>query len=839
MRIPHYLMAGLVFSVIAGCDSGTAVGTDSADAKIHPHIWPKQASPLPRDEHIEQRITALINKMTLEEKVGQVIQADIGSVTPDEVREYHLGSVLNGGNSAPGGDNRTTAAAWVALADEFWLASTDKRDGRTGIPALWGTDAVHGHNNIVGATIFPHNIGLGAANDANLMHQIGTVTAKELLVTGLDWTFAPTIAVVRDDRWGRTYESYSEDPAIVREYAGYLVEGIQGKLSDKTFLDEDHLIATAKHFIGDGGTIDGRDQGDNISTEEELRDIQGAGYPVAINRGVQTVMASFNSWHGRKMHGYKELLDDVLVVRMGFDGFVVGDWNGHGQVEGCTNTSCAASLNNGVDMFMAPDSWEELYANTLAQVKSGEIAMARLDQAVGRILRVKMRAGLFDAGLPSARKYSGRYELLAAPEHREIARRAVRQSLVLIKNEKQLLPLSPTANILVTGDGADNIGKQTGGWTLSWQGTGNSREHFPNGLSIFEGIQKQVEAVGGVATLSVNGEYKNIPDVAVVVFGENPYAEFQGDRPHLDFQSEEGLKLLKKFKSQGIPTVAVFLSGRAMWVNPEINASDAFVAAWLPGTEGGGVADVLLRKANGDIQHDFLGKLSFSWPRSGMQTAVNLGDKDYNPLFKYGYGLKYSDNGDVEVLSEDAQLGDKAQAQTKNFLKAGKPVSPWRLVMRDSGGTVQVTNSKAVSASGTLSMTAFDYRAQEDARLFTFSGDAVLAIEGEAVDISRESNGDMALEIEYQVLGEKVADTTLSVGCGGDCSGALDISKGLAGKLNQGWQISRLKLSCFADRGTDMTKVSSPFIFKVSGTMKIKIISINIVSNQGDASCSL
>ena len=845
MSVVHYIMAGLILLAVAGCDSSNVVSDKSADknnsaaATIHPEIWPKQQSPLPRNESDEQRIAALISEMTLEEKVGQVIQADIGSVTPDEVREYHLGSVLNGGNSAPGGDNRTTPDAWVALADEFWLASTDKSNGRIGIPALWGTDAVHGHNNIVGATLFPHNIGLGAANDADLMHEIGTVTAKEILVTGLDWTFAPTIAVVRDDRWGRTYESYSEDPAIVEKYAGYLVEGIQGKLSDNTFLDDDHLIATAKHFLGDGGTVNGRDQGDNISSEEELRDIQGAGYPVAINRGVQAVMASFNSWHGRKLHGYKELLDDVLVEQMGFDGFVVGDWNGHGQVEGCTNESCAASFNNGLDMFMAPDSWRELYVNTLAQAKSGEISMDRLDQAVGRILRVKLRAGLFDAGLPSERKYAGRYELLAAPEHREIARRAVRQSLVLLKNEKQILPLSPTANILVAGDGADNIGKQTGGWTLSWQGRGNLKEHFPNGVSIFDGIKAQVSAAGGTATLSVTGEYETKPDVAIVVFGEDPYAEFQGDRPHLDFQSEDGLALLKTFKSQGIPTVAVFLSGRPMWMNPELNASDAFVAAWLPGTEGGGIADVLLSKANGDIQYDFHGKLSFSWPRTGMQTAVNVGDADYNPLFAYGYGLKYADQGSVAELSEDPQLGDKAEGQSGSFLKAGEPVLPWRLAMHDAGGAIQVTTSKAVSAASAVTMTAVDYKAQEDARLFAFVNDARVAIEGEPIDISRESNGDMALQIEYQVLGNSVADTTLSVGCGEGCSGNLDITSGLIDSLNKGWQVSRLKLSCFAERGADMTKVDSPFTLSVSGVMQIQISSVNLVSNQGDASCSL
>ena len=842
----------ILFSVflLIGCDANTLVSKNNqveneiqanttSFVTVNPDIWPKQKSPIQRKEIEEKRIIDLISQMSLEEKVGQIIQADIGSVTPEQVRKYHLGSVLNGGNSAPGGDNRTTPDEWVALADEFWLASTDKTGGRTGIPALWGTDAVHGHNNIVGATIFPHNIGLGAANNPNLMYQIGNVTAKEILVTGLDWTFAPTIAVVRDDRWGRTYESYSEDPVIVKEYVKYLVEGIQGKLSDNSFLDEDHLIATAKHFVGDGGTINGRDQGDNISTEEELRDIQAAGYPQAISSGVQSVMTSFNSWHGRKMHAYKELLTDVLVGQMGFDGFVVGDWNGHGQVEGCTNESCAAAFNNGLDMFMAPDSWEELYINTLAQVKSGEITMARLDQAVSRILRVKIRAGLFEAGLPSKRKYAGSFDLLAAPEHRKIARDAVRQSLVLLKNEKQLLPISPSSHILLAGDGADNLGKQTGGWTLSWQGTGNSEKHFPNGMSIYDGIAQQVKAAGGKAVLSEKGEYQQKPDIAVVVFGEDPYAEFQGDRAHLDFQSEDGLKLLKKFKSQGIPTVAIFLSGRPMWVNPEINASDAFIAAWLPGTEAAGIADVLLKKANGDIQNDFHGKLSFSWPRNGAQTTVNRGDKVYNPQFDYGYGLSYKDNISVGKLSEDPQLGNMAQSQSKNFLKAGEPVLPWRLTIKDSGGTVQVTSSKANSATGVVVMKSMDYLAQEDSRLFNFSGDAIIAIEGEPVDISRESNADMAIEMQYQVIGNVEANAILSIGCGENCSGELDITKDLAQKANLGWQTSRIKLSCFADKGANMAAVSAPFVLSVSGILQVQLHALNIVSNQGDASCSL
>ena len=282
-------------------------------------------------------------------------------------------------------------------------------------------------------------------------------------------------------------------------------------------------------------------------------------------------------------------------------------------------------------------------------------------------MRVKIRAGLFEAGLPSERKYAGRFDLLSVPEHRKVARQAVRQSLVLLKNEKQLLPISPSSHILLAGDGADNLGKQTGGWTLSWQGTGNSKKHFPKGMSIYDGIAQQVNAAGGKAILSVNGVYPKKPDIAVVVFGEDPYTEFQGDRAHLDFQSEDGLKLLKKFKSQGIPTVAIFLSGRPMWVTHEINASDAFIAAWLPGTEAAGIADVLLTKANGEIQNDFHGKLSFSWPRSGSQTIVNHGDKDYNPQFEYGYGLSYQNEVTLGVLSEDPQLGDMAQSQSKKL----------------------------------------------------------------------------------------------------------------------------------------------------------------------------
>ena len=456
---------------------------------IHPEIWPRGESPIARDPAIEARVAALLAEMGVEEKVGQIIQADMASVTPEDVRRYRLGSVLNGGNSGPNGNDRALAPEWLAMADAYYDASMDAPPGRPAIPIMWGSDAVHGNSNIIGATIFPHNIGLGATRNRELLRQIGEITALELRVVGGDWTFAPTIAVVRDDRWGRTYEGYSEEPEIVRSFASAIVEGIQGRPGDPDFLRGPHVLASAKHFLGDGGTDGGRDQGDNLYPETEFRDLFGSAYPPAIGAGVQTVMTSYNSWFGTKSTGNRALLNDVLVDRFGFDGFVIDDWNAHGQVPGCTATSCAAAFNAGVDMFMAPESWRGLYENTLAQVRSGEISMARLDEAVGRILRVKMRAGLFEVGRPSARAHAGDWDLLGAEPHRAVARQAVRESLVLLKNDGGLLPLPANLDVLVAGEGADDLGMQSGGWTISWQGDGNARADFPNGETIFEAIR--------------------------------------------------------------------------------------------------------------------------------------------------------------------------------------------------------------------------------------------------------------------------------------------------------------------------------------------------------------
>jgi beta-glucosidase len=806
--------------------------------KVTPENWPKQVSPIKRSTEQEAKIVDLLAKMTLEEKVGQVIQGDIASVTPQEAGEYNLGSVLNGGSSAPNGDIHAPPEEWLKLADEFYKASTDTSDGGVGIPLLWGIDAVHGNNNLVGATLFPHNIGLGAANDASLMQKIGEITAKEILVVGIDWTFAPTLAVVQNDKWGRTYESYSENPDIVASFAGPLVEGIQGKVNSDNFLGENHLLANVKHFLGDGGTKDGKDQGDTLVSEAVMRDIHGAGYPPAIQHGALVVMASFNSWHGRKMHGSREMLNDILVERLGFDGLVVGDWNGHGQVAGCSNVSCPQAFNAGLDMFMAPDSWKDLYKNTLKQVKSGEISMARLDEAVSRVLRVKLRAGLFDATLPSKRPYAGKFELLSSSEHKAVAREAVRKSLVLLKNNNQLLPLQATSKVLVAGGGANNIGQQSGGWTLSWQGTGNNNSHFPNAESIYQGIENVVQQAGGQVELNEKGDFETKPDVAIVVFGEQPYAEFQGDVTDLDYKPNADLALLKSLQEQGIPTVTVFLSGRGMWVNPELNASDAFIAAWLPGSEGGGVADLLFKDAQGNVRYDFTGRLSFSWPASPLDVEVNIGDENYQPLFGYGYGMSVRDNQNLALLSEEVDPA-VSQVSDNRFLFAGDPVQPWRLVLNDAGGNTQVSASSQASSLSKLFVQATDNKAQEDTIQATWKGAANLSIQGNPIDLTAKLATGMALTFNYNVLEQGASKVVLSLGCGLDCAGEIDITTSLRSKTGLGWQQANIALSCFAKAGSNIKQVDVPFLLSSDAGLIIQLSEIKIMEVKNVMDCDL
>ena len=620
---------------------------------VHPEIWPLIA-PAPRDPAVEAEVNRLLSQMTLEEKVGQMLQPDMKAVTLADVTQYHLGSILNGGSSAPNMDLRAPPQDWLALADQFYSASMAVAPGSPAIPIMWGIDAVHGHGHIVGATLFPQNIGLGAMRDPDLVRRIGEITAQEIRVTGQDWTFAPTIAVVRDDRWGRTYEGYSEDTDLVSENAAAMVEGLQGTPGTPDFLRNGHVLASIKHYIGDGATDGGVNAGNSTYSETGLRDLLAPPYEAAIKAGAQNVMVSYSSWRGIHMHARRGLVSDVLFGRLGFDGFVISDYDGIAFDPGCTAWDCPQSVDDGIDMVMTGTNWKQLYANLIDEARSGRIPMARIDEAVARILRVKLRAGLLSEGKPSSRPFAGHYELLGSPEHREVARQAVHESLVLLKNDGGLLPLSPRSHVLVAGDGAQNMGKQTGGWTITWQGTGTTRADFPHAATVYEGIKANVESNGGTVTYSENGSFSERPDVAIVVFGENPYAEGAGDIKTLEYQpgDKRDLKLLQSLQAQGIPVVAVFLSGRPLYVTPEINASNAFVAAWEPGSEGEGISDVLFSKPDGSVAYDFRGKLSFSWPRSPDQSPLNVGTEPYDPLFAFGYGLTYATPRNIGKLPE-------------------------------------------------------------------------------------------------------------------------------------------------------------------------------------------
>lgn len=831
--LTRLLSALILGGLLAACTSEppqTSTPDPVVQDRVHPSAWPEASSPLAGDQATEARVNALLAKMSIEEKVGQMIQAEIQSLAPGDVKKYHLGSVLNGGGSWPNRKERATVADWLQLADRYYDESMDDSDGYVAIPVIWGTDAVHGHNNVIGATLYPHNIALGATRNKQLVHDIGAATAQEVRATGIDWAFAPTVAVARNYGWGRTYESYSEDPALVAEYASEIVTGLQGTPGSDNFLAADRVVASAKHFLGDGGTWQGDDQGDNRASEQALMDIHGAGYPPAINAGVQTIMASFNSWHGKKMHGRHDLLTAVLKERMGFDGLVVGDWNGHGQVAGCTVESCAQAINAGVDLIMVPTDWKAMLANTLAQVKRGEISEARVNDAVRRILRVKIRAGLFTSK-PSTRAPDP--SVIGSAAHRQLARQAVRESLVLLKNNAQLLPLAAGQRVLVVGPAADDIGWQSGGWTITWQGTGNTNDKFPGATSIYRGIEKVVTAAGGDVAYSPDGNFAGArkPDVAILVFGERPYAEGVGDTGTLEMEPghKTSLAVLKRLREQGIPVVTLFLSGRPMWVNPEINASDAFVAAWWPGSEGDGVADVLFAGADGQPRYDFTGRLSFSWPASPLQFEVNIGDTPYAPLFPFGYGLSYSDPNqqgpgmlpeDLEGVSS-GELGDID-------LYVGRPMPPWAVFVSHQEKRQMLSGAFAALSDGSVRVETADKDVQEDALNFTWhdASDARLYFnDGDPLYLTPYlDKGTVSFDVKVSSLTQ--GDVSVGLMCGFTCLRKVPLEDTLRALEGKGWQTVELPLSCLRQDGDDFNAIPVPFALEVAGAGELTLANI-------------
>lgn len=789
-------MLGLACIImVGGCTQLQPIGQDGAQAPLSETAGTKTE---------DARVADLLSRMSLERKVAQLIQPQINSFTAEDMQRYRFGSYLNGGNGGPGGDEFAPASEWLALADEMWAASTVPLPGdEPVIPTMWGTDAVHGHTNIVEATIFPHNIGLGATRDADLVRRIGHATAVEIEVTGIDWNFSPTIAVAQDDRWGRTYESYSEDPALVAALGAALVEGLQGTLGNEDRLGTGRVIATAKHFFGDGGTEQGVDQGEVNGDLEDLRPVHVLPYVSAIDAGVETVMASFNSVNGRKMHGNEAMLTGVLREELGFDGLVVGDWNGHGQVAGCTASDCPQALLAGLDIYMVPDDWRALLETLVAQVEDGTIPLARLDDAVSRVLRLKMRAGILGDGVlrPSERPDAGDMGLLGSAEHRAVAREAVAKSQTILKNNG-VLPIQAKANILVAGSAADSIAQASGGWTLTWQGGGElTNQDFPGATSIFAGISKAAQAAGGRAILSETGDYSETPDVAIVVFGEQPYAEFAGDKRDLAFRDEEGIKLLRRFEASGVPTVAVFLSGRPLWMNRELNTADAFVASWLPGGEGAGVADILFGA------REATGRLSFSWPKTCEGTPLNSPE---GALFPLGYGLSLGETPSLPELDETCAV-----------LLTGPSLDWFSSGRLGEGVTVRAGHIDVPLMRGStslVSLSGYDRDAQEDAREITFAagGRIDLAGPGEAA----------AYRIVYEVPEAPAGNVTAGSG-----ESTLDVTTNMALAAGKGWREMVLTPAC-------LPQLDGTLSFGANAPFTIRIDSITREQLDDTASCS-
>jgi beta-glucosidase len=582
---------------------------------------------------VEDRVNDLLPRMTLDEKVGQMTQVQF-SISPANITTYFIGSLLSGGGDTPPGNN--TATDWANLYDSLQQRALATR---LGIPIIFGIDAVHGHNKVRDAVVFPHNIGLGAANDPNLMERIGAVTAIEVAATGIDWTFGPCLAVARDDRWGRTYESFAEDPQIHNNIVAAYIRGFQGIDAN---MQGEKIVACAKHYIGDGGTTWGTgspyiNAGNTVCTEAFLRAVHLPPYERAIEANVGTFMTSFSSWNGTRCVFYTWLITNLLKNELGFDGFVISDWEDIGS----SSTNTRNAINAGIDMSMAPSSWSSFITNLKALANNG-VPQSRIDDAVRRILRIKFRAGLFE------HPYTDRTLLssFGSAEHRAVAREAVRKSLVLLKTSNDVLPIAKNANVFVAGSSANSLTRQCGGWTISWQGMPS--EISTTGTTILQGIQNTCT---GSVTFSANGTGAAGHGVAIVVVGETPYAEGSGDRTDLPLSSTD-ITTINTVRDSGTPYIIVLVSGRPMIITSQIADADAFVAAWLPGTEGQGVADVLF----GD--YGFTGKLSFSWPSSMSQIPINIGDSNYNPLFPFGFGIGPSAdfNGDDYVDLEDMMV---------------------------------------------------------------------------------------------------------------------------------------------------------------------------------------
>ena len=802
--------------------------------------WPAIKSAVKSDPAVEARVRKIVAGMTLAQKVGQMTQAEIKSISPEQVSEYYIGSVLNGGGSWPGGNKRASVKDWLALADRYYDASM-ATDAAVKVPIIWGTDAVHGDGNVFGVTLFPHNIGLGAAHDPELVERIGASTARTVRSTGIDWVFAPTLAVAQDARWGRTYESFSSQGPLVREYARSYVRGLQGHFGDA------NVLATAKHFIGDGATDGGKDQGVAKVSHREMINVHGAGYFGAIEAGVQTVMASYSSWNDvaagvdyGKMSGARTLLTGALKDKMGFDGFVVSDWNAIGQLPGCSNSSCPKAINAGIDMVMVPDDWKQFIENTERQVRDGEIPMARIDDAVSRIVRVKLRAGLFGKQ-PSQRVHAGDAQM---SQDRELARRAVRESLVLLKNNHGALPLKSGTRILVVGKSANSIPNQVGGWSLTWQGTGNSNADFPNGDTILAGIREADGPSNVTFSESAQGVDLGAFDVVVAVIGETPYAETSGDivpsatLRHSDRYPED-LAVLKAVAKGRTPVVTVFMSGRPLYVNDLLNLSDTFVVAWLPGTEGKGVSDVLFARRDGAGRpYEFRGTLTFPWPGVPCPDSSRGDGMARQLLFAPGFGLRYSSVHETARLPTYPAVTACAKASTISIFHMSD-ISPFALYLGDAGenGQERAVGSDLNSViewpvhQPLLRLHTVQINTQQDAKHVTWLGRGRLFARSEkGNNLKPLMVADAALQFDMVVSTPPAGKVSVYMGCGPKCAGSVDLTRAFAGYSLGVRHTVKIPLACFAANGADISGVDVPFGVAASAPFAAAFADIRIVA---------
>ena len=584
-----------------------------------------------KDKTISIKAKNLVAEMTLDEKIGQMTQVDHRYLEQkSDIKTYFLGSLLSGGGSTPDTNN---PRSWVRMYNEYQGFALDTR---LGIPLIYGIDAVHGHNNVYGATIFPHNIGLGCSNDEGLVQEISEATAREVRATGLDWTFAPCLAVSQDERWGRTFESYSEDTEIVTRLGIASIKGYQGDNLDNS----NSVLACAKHYVGDGSTIFGTginggiDRGDVLVDEKELRSKYIKPFRSAVESGVGSIMISYNSWQSKRLHGHSYLINDILKKELGFSGFVVSDWAAIDDIDEDYKTSIITAINAGIDMVMVPGEHSDKshsyieFINLLKEsVLEGLVSLKRIDNAVYRILKIKYSMGLFEKPLKDYKKLNE----VGSSSNRELAREGVNKSVVVLQNKNNILPISKNIkNILVAGEHGHDLGYQCGGWTITWQGgSGNTTI----GTTILDGIRDKIGNHSSV-TFSENGDGARDHDITVAVVGEIPYAEMQGDRESLELSNKDKI-LIERLIKTGKPIVLILISGRPMIITPYLEHVDAVLAAWFPGTEGIGIADLLF----GDVPPT--AKLSFSWPKNMSQIPINYGDKTYDPLFPLGYGLTY------------------------------------------------------------------------------------------------------------------------------------------------------------------------------------------------------